>query len=82
MSAGRPALDGAFLLGPRPGWVGGSETASARLALRPIVEEERAGARAYRQGHHYLDDNPLVGKLLRHGAWLDGEVCPPLCWLR
>jgi predicted transposase YbfD/YdcC len=77
---GLPALDGAFLLGPTPGWVGGSQSAGARLVLRPIVEEERAGFRAYMRRYHYLGDSALVGESLRYVAWLDGEVVALQSW--
>jgi len=72
-------MDVDFLLGPTPGWTGCAPD-DARLEVRPIIDEERAGFHAYMDRYHYLGDSPLVGKSLRYAAWLNGELAALLSW--
>jgi len=78
-SRARPLLDNDFLLGPPQGWSGVLDS-RALLEVRPLIEPEREGFRAYMQRYHYLGDSPLVGESLRYGAWLDGELVALLGW--
>ncbi len=78
-SRARPLLDNDFLLGPPTDWPGALDS-RALLEVRPLLEPEREGFRAYMQRYHYLGDSPLVGESLRYGAWLDGELVALLGW--
>jgi len=78
-SFAKPSVDIDFLLGPTPGWTG-SAPDDAVLEVRPIRSDERAGFSAYMGKYHYLGDSPLVGKSLRYGAWLGGELVALLGW--
>lgn len=53
---------------------------SATLVVRPIVEAERLGWRAYMQRFHYLGDCQLVGESLRYVALLGDELVALLGW--
>jgi hypothetical protein len=53
---------------------------SAPLVLRPILEPELVGWRAYMQRYHYLGDCRLVGESLRYVAMLGGELVALLAW--
>lgn len=51
-----------------------------QLVVRPIVEAERLGWRAYMQRFHYLGDCTLVGECLRYVALLGGQLVALLGW--
>lgn len=53
---------------------------AAPLVVRPIVEAERLGWRAYMQRFHYLGDCRLVGESLRYVALLGDELVALLGW--
>lgn len=74
-----PRLEDELFLGPTPGWTG-TVAHNAPFELRPILDQERTGFRAYMHRYHYLGDSPLVGESLRYGAWLDGELVALLGW--
>jgi predicted transposase YbfD/YdcC len=78
-SLAKPIMGIDFLLGPTPGWMG-RVADDADLEVRPVLGDERAGFSAYMRKYHYLGDSPLVGKSLRYGAWLGGELVALLGW--
>ena len=78
-SLAKPIMGIDFLLGPTPGWPG-RVADDADLEVRPVLGDERAGFSAYMRKYHYLGDSPLVGKSLRYGAWLGGELVALLGW--
>lgn len=53
---------------------------SAPLVVRPSLEAERLGWRAYMQRFHYLGDCRLVGESLRYVALLGDELVALLGW--
>ena len=53
---------------------------SAPLVVRPILEPELVGWRAYMQRYHYLGDCRLVGESVRYVALLGDEVVALLAW--
>ena len=54
--------------------------ASAPLIVRPVLEPELSGWRAYMQRYHYLGDCRLVGESLRYVALLGDELVALLAW--
>jgi hypothetical protein len=54
--------------------------ASAPLLVRPVLEPELSGWRAYMQRYHYLGDCQLVGESLRYVAMLGDELVALLAW--
>jgi hypothetical protein len=53
---------------------------SAPLVVRPVLEPELRGWRAYMQRYHYLGDCRLVGESLRYVAMLGDELVALLAW--
>jgi hypothetical protein len=53
---------------------------SAPVVVRPILQPELVGWRAYMQRYHYLGDCPLVGESMRYVALLGDELVALLAW--
>jgi hypothetical protein len=51
-----------------------------KLAVRPILTEERLGWRLYMERYHYLGSRPLVGEHLLYAAFIEDELVALLGW--